>query len=398
MSAYILWQFKPLSSGLHLDGRWAWRWAAFWHAPAPPLGSCSTGPDSWCSAEDWKTETEWNRADKRGIVIVTHSCSTVFQPFLAVICSMTWFFKDILSPRLEQRIPECVKSHSAGLFQTRFRFATQIKSGKDSRLRCGRTVTQIWADGCSCQERWAWGMEKMSTGGGLWSPCECLLKRSNTPWQIKASLYYYYFMFMWLQGTVVTISLKRCVIFYLVQLPAEALENVMLVNLENRLALVEDSVHDHTQRVHVGGWVTADGQDVLGGQVLRVGEAERREIGLPLFTCVLRLKRTREHKNENLESSRQGCPACKTILRDKDPFCTHLSVWGVGGGDAEVEAHDLPGSALVEDDVLQTQVPVDHFHATVEEGQTLGDLEREREREREKKMWKCQGELEPDGQ
>ena len=64
------------------------------------------------------------------------------------------------------------------------------------------------------------------------------------------------------------------------------------------------------------------------------------------------------------------------------PFSTHLSVWGVGGRDAEVEAHDLPGSALVEDDVLQTQVPVDHFHATVEEGQTLGDLEREREREK----------------
>lgn len=42
-------------------------------------------------------------------------------------------------------------------------------------------------------------------------------------------------------------------IFYLVQLPAEALENVMLVNLENRLALVEDGVHDHAQRVHVGG-------------------------------------------------------------------------------------------------------------------------------------------------
>lgn len=55
--------------------------------------------------------------------------------FLAMICSKTWFFKNILSPRLEQRTPECVKSHSAGLFQTRFCFATHIKSGKDSRLR-----------------------------------------------------------------------------------------------------------------------------------------------------------------------------------------------------------------------------------------------------------------------
>lgn len=64
----------------------------------------------------------------------------------------------------------------------------------------------------------------------------------------------------------------------------------MLVDLENRLALVEDGMHDHAQRVHVGGGVAADGQDVLGGQVLGVGEAERREVGLPLFTCVLGLK------------------------------------------------------------------------------------------------------------
>lgn len=64
----------------------------------------------------------------------------------------------------------------------------------------------------------------------------------------------------------------------------------MLVDLENRLALVEDGMHDHAQRVHVGGRVTADGQDVLRGQVFRVGQAEWREVGLPLFTCVLRLK------------------------------------------------------------------------------------------------------------
>lgn len=53
---------------------------------------------------------------------------------------------------------------------------------------------------------------------------------------------------------------------------------------------------------------------------------------------------------------------------------THLGIRGVDGGDAEVEAHDLPRSALVEDDVLWTQVAVDHFHPTVEEGQTLRDL------------------------
>lgn len=63
----------------------------------------------------------------------------------------------------------------------------------------------------------------------------------------------------------------------------------MLVDLENRLSLVEDGVHDHAQRVHVGGRVAADGQNVLRGQVLGVREAERREVGLPLFTRVLGL-------------------------------------------------------------------------------------------------------------
>lgn len=32
---------------------------------------------------------------------------------------------------------------------------------------------------------------------------------------------------------------------HLVQLPAKALENVVLVDLENGLALVEDGVHNH---------------------------------------------------------------------------------------------------------------------------------------------------------
>lgn len=45
---------------------------------------------------------------------------------------------------------------------------------------------------------------------------------------------------------------------YLVQLPAETLKNVMLVDLENRLPLIEDSMHDHAQRIHVRGSVTAN--------------------------------------------------------------------------------------------------------------------------------------------
>lgn len=107
---------------------------------------------------------------------------------------------------------------------------------------------------------------------------------------------------------------------HLVQLPAEALKNVMLVDLENRLALIEYGMHDHAQRVHVRGRVTADGQDVLRGQVFGVGEAEWRKIGLPLFTCVLRLKRMREYKGvtiplgiilvEHLEGSKPCLTDC----------------------------------------------------------------------------------------
>lgn len=57
---------------------------------------------------------------------------------------------------------------------------------------------------------------------------------------------------------------------------------------------------------------------------------------------------------------------------------THLGIGGVGGGYAEVKTHDLPGSALVEDDVLWTQVAMDHFHPIVEKGQTLRHLKREK--------------------
>lgn len=67
----------------------------------------------------------------------------------------------------------------------------------------------------------------------------------------------------------------------------------MLVDLENWFALVEDSMHDHAKRVHVRGRVTADRQDVLRGQVLGVGEAERWQVGIPLLTRVLRLRSTR---------------------------------------------------------------------------------------------------------
>lgn len=86
----------------------------------------------------------------------------------------------------------------------------------------------------------------------------------------------------------------------------------MLVDLENRLALIEDGMHDHAQRVHIRGGVAADGQDVLRGQVFRVGEAERRKVGLPLFTCVLRLERTRAHENikMHLEDSKPCLTGC----------------------------------------------------------------------------------------
>lgn len=54
---------------------------------------------------------------------------------------------------------------------------------------------------------------------------------------------------------------------------------------------------------------------------------------------------------------------------------TNLSIWGVGGWDAKVKAHDLPRSALVEDDVFWTQVAMDHFHSTVQKRQTFRDLD-----------------------
>lgn len=77
---------------------------------------------------------------------------------------------------------------------------------------------------------------------------------------------------------------------YLIQLPAEALKDVVLVDLENGLSVVEEGVHDHAQRVHVGGTVAADGQDVLGRQILGVGEAEWGEVGFPFFARVPWLK------------------------------------------------------------------------------------------------------------
>lgn len=45
----------------------------------------------------------------------------------------------------------------------------------------------------------------------------------------------------------------------------------------------------------------------------------------------------------------------------------HLLLSGVCGGDAEVEAHDLPGTTLVKDDVLRGQVAVHHLDPTVQE-------------------------------
>lgn len=151
----------------------------------------------------------------------------------------------------------------------------------------------------------------------------------------------------------------------LVQLSAKALKNVMFVDFENWFAFVKDGMHDHAKRVHVRGRVTADGQDVLRGQVLRVGEAEGRQVGIPLFTCVLRLRSTRGQWNTH---------SWRFIWSSKTASPTHLSIWRVCGWDAEVKAHNLPGAALVEDNVFGTQVPMDHFHATVEERQALRDL------------------------
>lgn len=72
----------------------------------------------------------------------------------------------------------------------------------------------------------------------------------------------------------------------------------MFVDLENWFALIKDGMHDHAKRVHVRGRVTADGQDVLRGQVLRVGEAERSQVGIPLFTRVLWLRTTAQRDSE----------------------------------------------------------------------------------------------------
>lgn len=93
---------------------------------------------------------------------------------------------------------------------------------------------------------------------------------------------------------------------HLVQLPAEAFKDVVFVDLENWFALVEDGVHDHAERVHVRGRVAADGQDVLGGQVLRVGEAEGRQVGIPLFTRVLGLRRARGQREYRCDNTAGG--------------------------------------------------------------------------------------------
>lgn len=160
---------------------------------------------------------------------------------------------------------------------------------------------------------------------------------------------------------------------HLVQLPAEALKDVVFVDLENWFALIEDSVHDHAKGVHVRSRVAADRQNVLGGQVLGVGEAEGRQVGIPLFTRVLRLRSRRGQCNADVTTQLE-------VNLGKGFPPTHLGVWRVGGRDAEVKAHDLPGAALVEDDVFWTQVSMDHFNAAVEEGQTLRDLKRTQNR------------------
>lgn len=70
----------------------------------------------------------------------------------------------------------------------------------------------------------------------------------------------------------------------------------------------------------------------------------------------------------------------KLIWSSKTASPSHLSIWRVCGRDAEVKAHNLPGATLVEDNVFWTQVPVDHFHTTVEERQALRDLKMKQNR------------------
>ena len=59
----------------------------------------------------------------------------------------------------------------------------------------------------------------------------------------------------------------------------------------------------------------------------------------------------------------------------------HLSIYysqslvGRGAvGDAEVEAEDLPGALVVQDDALGAEVAVQHLDAVVQEVQTLAQL------------------------
>lgn len=116
-SRCMLKQCEPLSFGLHLVWRWVWHWAAFWHAPAPLLGSCSTVMGSWCST------TSKNK--KEGDRIVGN---TVFSQLLSL--QLRNFILKKSSHGLEQLILECVKSQSSGLLLKYSNFSPVIQSEK----------------------------------------------------------------------------------------------------------------------------------------------------------------------------------------------------------------------------------------------------------------------------
>lgn len=107
---------------------------------------------------------------------------------------------------------------------------------------------------------------------------------------------------------------------HLVQLPAEALKDVVFVDLENWFALIEDSVHDHAKGVHVRSGVAADRQNVLRGQVLGVGEAEGWQVGIPLFTRVLRLRSRRGQWNTDVTTQLEV-----TLVEQRKGFPPHTS-------------------------------------------------------------------------
>lgn len=240
---------KPWSSGLRLVGRWAWCWAAFWRALSPPLESYSTASDSWCSTAIEKTDTiEWNRKQEeynKSLTGNTLELTAFWKSIESTSLGETEADAEVLKLFI-QHCPEYGQPNAWGEDNAAWPCivtACMYFPSREKNLKLK-----------SCQVQW--------------------IQPSDSVWE-----------------SFVPLQLST----HLVKLPAETLKYVVLVDLENRLALIEDGVHDHTQWVHVRGRVAADREYVLGGQVLRVGQAQRRKVGLPLFTCILRLRRKLEY-------------------------------------------------------------------------------------------------------